>query len=166
MIYQNQASAVQQTIFNGGKWKDSLVYSASNPPADNTRLSIFTQYSQKSGFTSRAVYQFNRSLVMVDVRPGNNLAKDPHVNYDFLSTVNELQELTFVDIGFACIIDQKVPGNMSQLFFQCCMGNDASSTGYEGLSSGPLTQMSFEYSIYSEAHVSNASSYVQDELGE
>ena len=87
---------------------DSLVYQASTPPSDNTRLSLSLRPVLRdsmilTGVSSVAVYQYNRSLVMIDVSPDSNLARDPHVNYNFLSPIKALQELLYIDVGFSCV---------------------------------------------------------------
>lgn len=58
---------------------------------------------------------------MIDMSPLDNITRDPHVNYNFLSTVNQFQELMSVNIDFACISDQ--PDSLHHLFLRCYTGD-------------------------------------------
>lgn len=134
-----------------------MIYPASNPPANNTRLSIFTQDGPRVPFSSTAVYQYNRSLVMVDVNPVDNIARDPHVNYNLLSTVNKHLEPNYFNIGFACIRDKYVPGNSLQVFLLCYTGDYKGLSNFNGSTGVGVRSFYAEYAFFdATANLSNS----------
>ena len=126
------------------------MFPGSNSPAENTRLSIstqfFTDYESALGyeFSSVAVYQYSTSLSMINLDPRFNVPQDKHVNKDALKNIDIFQEVQGINLGFACTKSQSVPGNESQVFLQCYIGNETS------ISRPTTTSMSrfyFQYSI-------------------
>ena len=49
---------------------------------------------------------------MIDLNPTKNVAKNPHISQNLLSSVQESQELDYVNIGFACISSKNVLSNI------------------------------------------------------
>ena len=130
LIYMNTSNAIQQSLYRGGYWIESLVYQASTPPADDSRLSVFTRpalnFSEYSlPPDSVAVYQHNKSLVMIQVSPDMNVVRDPHVNYNSLSSITISQDLAYTDVGFACIVDQENPSDSTHMFLRCFVGDES-----------------------------------------
>lgn len=160
----DQTNALQQTIFNGKDWKNSPVYPASDLPAGNTRLSISTQlvtdsihstefnYSFSfSVLVSVAVYRHNRSLIMIEIEADENIPQDPHVNSNILSNIKESRDLPFVDLGFACVNSQPVPGNHSLLFLKCSIGEADYGQSVDEMPSVNLESFYYNYPLHSSA---------------
>ena len=141
LIYMNTTNAIQQSLYSGGSWIESLIYQASTPPADDTRPSVFTQaafnWSENISVPlySVAVYQYNKSLVMIQISPDRNIVRDPHVNYNSLSSITISQDLAYTEVGFACITDQLPLYNRtkpSNMYLRCFVG-DKSDFQFDGV---------------------------------
>ena len=136
LVYFNASNNLQQSLYNGGSWKDSPVYPALEPPDNNTKVSV-TGLSHmnvifptangsnisSSTFSSFAVYQSNRSLVAIDLDPLSNLPQDPHVNPNHASHYENQGLLTFVGESFACIFRGTYSSRYYDWFTRCAIGN-------------------------------------------
>ncbi|MCJ1395582.1 hypothetical protein MMC18_008468 [Xylographa bjoerkii] len=163
VVYLDQSNALQQSIYNGGSWRNSPVFAASSPPANNTKISTSTQMLLASHYTeakisSVAMYQTsNGSLVAVDISPDDNfVANGPSTNPNLFSQY-ALQGAVGGKLaqgsGFACIFNAPTPpGNASDLYTRCDIGitNNANN--------GPvylrLADISFHYNYSTLANTS------------
>lgn len=93
---------------------------------------------------------------MVDLSPDYNFATYPHRNDNFLANVEEFQRLNYINIGFACIRDQRVPGNASQFFVQCYTGDQDLPSNLNESPRAFLRQIWSEYSSDPRADISKA----------
>ncbi|KAL9629540.1 MAG: hypothetical protein Q9164_006836 [Protoblastenia rupestris] len=155
LVYLNTSNAVQQTVYNGGHWNSSLVWPASLPPSENTKLSLSTSYAEPMrllpqyppttppnltmplgkiiytfGFYSVVTYQSNRSLITIDLHPSANDVLGPRTNQNELSkyytSSGEIFEPAYTDIGFACDY-RNTPGEIYKTPITICYTGDMDS---------------------------------------
>ena len=122
----NQSDALQQTLYNGGRWENSAVSLAANPPSKNTRLSISTSYQSIHPnstsnttylvFQSTAIYQYSQSLMSVNLNPIAS-ARITNTKNTILADIEESQALQDINIGFAC---RDVPNHQ---YLECYIGS-------------------------------------------
>ncbi len=79
---------------------------------------------------------------MVNLRPEYKIPQDPHIQDNLLSNINGSQEQPYINVGFACVMNQFVPDNYSSLFLRCYTN---SRYHYASLDSVYLTDFAYVY---------------------
>ena len=139
MIYLDTSNALQQSIFNGGKWRHSPIFPGFNPPSNTTNLcsstnilpvippaaaSAITENDTLNDFLSSvAMYETtNRSLVMVNAEATANFEADPHVNSNLLAEFRGADQGMYVGVGFACEYNVVSPADSTLFYTRVTLG--------------------------------------------
>lgn len=88
---------------------------------------------------------------MIEIEADENIPQDPHVNSNILSNIKESRDLPFVDLGFACVNSQPVPGNHSLLFLKCSIGEADYGQSVDEMPSVNLESFYYNYPLHSSA---------------
>ena len=170
MLYFNLSNNLQQSIFNDGRWFDSAVYPASQPPSSSSRLCSSTNFYPnntselvqpglslgiQSPVVSVAIYETtNQSLVMIDTLSLDNFIGDPHTNLNLLQlgSTSYYSDL-FAGLSFACVFNAPNPTQLSQYFTRIVYQGALEST--EGSPSAAVLRDN--YYLYNDTALRNNS---------
>ena len=131
VVYVNASNNLQQSIFNGGSWKDSPIFPLSQKPDNNSKLSVSSVviprqplYNFPSILSSFVTYQYNFSIAALSISPDTNLPQARHNPRDLAANFQGQESLSYIEEGFTCSVNNHYSTNSSQLYTHCYFGDN------------------------------------------